>query len=35
MAGKSLGINPSNINKCCNGIRNKSGNFIWKFKVEN
>lgn len=31
-AGKELSINYSNINKNCNGLRNKAGGYLWKFK---
>lgn len=30
---RELGINQSNISKCCLGKLNTSGGFIWKFKV--
>ena len=30
-ASKELNIQQANINKCLNGLRNKAGNFIWKY----
>lgn len=30
-ACKTLGINPASLSECCNGKRNKTKGFIWKF----
>lgn len=29
---RNLGFNHGNISQCCNGIRNSSNGYIWKFK---
>lgn len=31
-AYRELGVKPSNISKCCKGIRPNAGGYIWKFK---
>lgn len=31
-ACKTLKLNPANVHSCCNGKRNKCGNFKWKYK---
>lgn len=32
---RELNIKQSNISKCCSGLRNKAGNYIWKYKEVN
>jgi hypothetical protein len=31
LAGKTLGINATNISACCNGRLKSAGGFLWKF----
>lgn len=31
----NLGIFKSNVINCCNGKRNKAGDFMWKYKIDN
>lgn len=33
-AGNSCGIDPSSIRKCCAGIYNSAGGFLWRYKDE-
>ena len=33
IAARNLGISPSNISKCCRGLRESAGGFKWKYVI--